>query len=87
MKNGALQILGFGHGEENGMVFGLGTEFQEAERALGFAGGFAEHLEEKIAIHMVRAGGRGQDAAALKRFHGESIKLFVGFERDDQILL
>ena len=40
------------------MVFGLGAEFEQPEGAPGFVRGVAQHLDEELAVHMVRTGRR-----------------------------
>src|SRR5580693_9761062 len=50
----AFEVVGFGHGEEDGVVFGLGAAVDDGDGAFGIGGGFGQDLEEEGFADVVR---------------------------------
>ena len=49
----ALEVLGLADAEENGVIAGLGAQFNQVGGAAGVHGGPPERLEERFAVHVV----------------------------------
>ena len=73
----ALQIVGFGDGEKNGVVLALGAALQHAEGAAGIERGFRHHFEQHGFAHVVRARAGDQHAAGREQTQGAQVDLLV----------
>ena len=85
--NNALQIGGFGDIQQNGMVFGLSANFDQAEGAVGVKGGRGEHLEEVLLADVIGAGAGDEDTAGTEHLEGAEIEFLVAAEGGVEITL
>src|SRR5579864_6620436 len=83
----ALQVGSFWDIEENGMVFGLGSDLDQAEGAVGVEGGGRQHVQEVGLPDVVGAGAGHEDAAGAKHLEGAEIEFFVAAEGGVEIAL
>ena len=59
------------------MIFGLPSDFDQAEGPAGVKGGVGQHFDEVRLAYMVGAGTRDKDAAGAKHLESAEVELFV----------
>src|ERR1700678_2122124 len=69
------------------MVFGLASDFEEAQGAVGVEGGSGQHFEEIGLADVIGAGAGDENAAGAQHFEGAEIEFFVATESGIEIAL
>ena len=69
------------------MVFGLASDLDQAEGAVGVEGGAGEHFQEIGLANVVGAGAGDEDAAGAKHLEGAEVELFVAAEGGVEVAL
>src|SRR5580698_5799008 len=76
----ALQVGGFRHRQQDGMVLGLGPVLQNTKISVHITGGLGDHFHEIGRTDMVGTGTCNEYPAGAKHFHSPQIQLFVAPE-------
>ena len=79
-EEGAFEVVGFGAGEEDGVVGGLGRDFEDAGVAPGVGRGVGEEIEEGVGIHILTTGVGGEEAAGGEEAEGAEVEFLVAAE-------
>jgi hypothetical protein len=69
------------------VVFGLSSDFDQAQGTVGVESGRTEHLEEVRLADVVGAGAGDEDAAGAKHLEGAKIEFFVAAQGGVEIAL
>src|SRR5579872_330400 len=75
--NNALQVGGFWHCQQDGMVLGLGKVLHNSNNPVTVLSGRADHFQELRWAHMVRARTGNQDPPGPEHFECAKIEFFV----------
>src|SRR5713226_5105423 len=83
----ALEVVSFGNAENDGMVFGLSTNLQQAQSAPGVGGGRGQHLTKIFFAHVIRTGTGDQHSCGTQHFHRAQVQFFIPAQRGFQVPL
>ena len=83
----ALQVGSFWDIQQDGMVFGLSADLDQAQGAVGVKGGVGEHFEEIRLADVIGAGAGDEDSARAKHFQGAKVEFFVAAQGGVEVAL
>ena len=79
-ENGALEVAGFRHGEQDRVVEGLPADLEDAQLAAAGLGRLDEHLPEPGVTEMIGAGAADQNPTWFEEQQGAAIEVGVAFQ-------
>jgi hypothetical protein len=76
----ALEVVGLGQGEDDGMVRSCGAGFEQGDAAAGVGSGIGDDSGEGLEGDVVGAGAGEEDSAGDKHLEGAEVELLVAAE-------
>lgn len=80
-KNQTFEIVGFGHGEQDGMIPRLGAALDDGNRPVSIHSGGGDDFQEICLAHMVGARARHQKAAGIEDLERAQIQFLIRPQR------